>query len=124
MATGLLFSGEDDHFTSCDESPPAIFLLNKLESSIFNRWEFLAFSISGTCNCLQPINRRKFMRNEANLLHRGGLLSRPGVPHHAEEFFHLLPPFNQGSVSANIISILIPKIVEGTDVPLLMRATA
>ena len=110
-------SFEDHHFASCDESPFTVSLLNDLKPSTFDRRQFLSVGTSGACNRPRTIHGRKFRRNEANLLDGGDLLALAGFCHLAKEGLHLSPPFDQRSVNANLIGILIPKVVQSADIP-------
>src|SRR2546422_3651354 len=111
-----LISLEDHHFASCDESPLTVSLLNDLKSSTFDRCQLLSVGTSGACNCPRAINRRKFRRNKANLLNGYGLLALAGFCNPAKEGPHLRPPFDQRSVNANVIGILIPKVIQSGDI--------
>src|SRR5258708_15613985 len=112
-----LISFEDHHFAGCDESPFTVSLVNDLKSSAFDRRELLSVGTSDTCNCPRTINRRDILRNKANLLDRGDLVSRAGFCHLTKEALHLSPPFDQRSINANVIGILIPKVVQSADIP-------
>ena len=51
------------------------------------------------------------------MLNGGDLVSRAGFAHLAKEAAHLGSPFDQRSVNANVIGILIPKVVQSADIP-------
>jgi hypothetical protein len=97
--------------------PFTVSLLNGLKPSTFDRRQFLSVGTSGACNRPRTIHGRKFRRNEANLLDGGDLLALAGFCHLAKEGLHLSPPFDQRSFNANVIGILIPKVVQSADIP-------